>query len=161
MIPSLARPSSIMFPGRSRLFENLTPAWLACPAFRSALASFRAAAGVRPRAPVQVHAIRTLARPGASGEPAPEGVHRDGFRVLGILCVGRDGVEGAVTELHASKDGAGKGGGEAPLFREALEPGTGVLVNDRPGSGVYHYTSSVSAARPPATGTRDVLVFVV
>jgi hypothetical protein len=124
--------------------------------FADVLATYRAAAGLHPEAPcgVDAFAIRTLAVPGHAGEPAPEGIHRDGRRVLGIFVVGRAGVAGGVTELYASRDGDSE-----PLFRAILQPGEGVVVNDRVG-GVFHYTTRVEAANPPERGARDVLVLV-
>ena len=84
-----------------------------------------------------------------------QGIHRDGYRVLGIFCVGRRDVAGGVTELHATR----AGDSQPPLFRGVLQPGQWLLVNDRVG-GVFHYTTPVAAAAPPATGARDVIVLV-
>lgn len=117
--------------------------------------AFKTAAELPSEAPVHVHAIRTLAEPGTAGEPAPEGVHRDGYRVLGIFVIERCRIEGcdarlgigpscsddarffivpsAVTELYKTK-------GAPPIFSGVLHSGDFVLVNDRVG-GVFHYTS--------------------
>ena len=145
-----------LFPDVTRTFAALEPAMVAHPAFRRVLSSFRAAAGLHPDAPggVDAHAIRTLAVPGAAGEPAPEGIHRDGRRVLGIFVVSRRGIDGGATELHASRAGDAQ-----PLFRAVLQPGQGVVLNDREG-GVFHYTAKVRAASGDAVGARDVIVLV-
>jgi hypothetical protein len=146
-----------LFPNLTRAFAPLDPAMVACPAFAAVLATFRAAAHLHPdaRGGVDAHAIRTLALPGAAGEPAPEGIHRDGRRIVGIFVVGRRDIAGGVTELHRSKDGAAE-----PLFRGVLQPGEGVVVNDREG-GVFHYTSSIAAAGADGVaGARDVLVLL-
>jgi hypothetical protein len=97
-----------------------------------------------------------VAQPGAPGDPAPEGIHRDGRALVGIFCCGRTRLSGGVTELHSSLTGD-----EAPLFRAALLPGEGVLVNDRLGEGVFHYTGPIEAAELPAEGLRDVIVLLV
>jgi len=154
---TVCQPAGVnpMFPDLTRTFEPLEPAMVAHPAFQRILATFRAAAGLHPDAPggVDAHAIRTLAVPGAAGEPAPEGIHRDGRRVLGIFVVSRRGIAGGVTELHASRDAT------SPLFRQELQPGQGVVVNDREG-GVFHFTGKVQATTAERAGVRDVLVLV-
>ena len=145
-----------LFPNVTRTFAALEPAMVAHPAFQRILSTFRAAAGLHPDAPggIDAHAIRTLAVPGSAGEPAPEGIHRDGRRVLGIFVVARRGLRGGATELHASRDGAAP-----PLFRAELQPGAGVVLNDREG-GVFHYTAQIQAASQHASGTRDVIVML-
>jgi len=145
-----------MFPNVTRTFEALEPAMTAHPAFQRILAAFRATAGLHHDAPggIDAHAIRTLAVPGGAGEPAPEGIHRDGRRVLGIFVVARRGIEGGATELHASRAGDAE-----PLFRAVLQPGQGVVLNDREGGGVFHYTAKVQATGE-ANGTRDVIVLL-
>ena len=144
-----------MFPNVTRTFEALEPAMTTHPAFQRMLAAFRAAARLHPDAPggIDAHAIRTLAVPGGAGEPAPEGIHRDGRRVLGIFVVSRRGIEGGATELHATRAGDAQ-----PLFRAVLQPGQAVVVNDREG-GVFHYTAKVHATGE-AIGMRDVIVMV-
>ena len=145
-----------LFPNVKRTFAEIEPAMVAHPAFQRIVATFRAAAGLHPDAPggVDAHAIRTLAVPGSAGEPAPEGIPRDGRRVLGIFVVSRRGLRGGATELHAARDGAAP-----PLFRAELQPGQGVVVNDREG-GVFHYTAQIQAASQHANGTRDVIVLL-
>ena len=116
--------------------------------------SFREAAGLDANTLIDVHAIRTVAEPGAPGDPAPEGIHRDGRQLIGIFSVARKRVSGAVTELHSVLEGDAPG---TQLFCAPLLPGDAVLVNDRLGEGCFHYTGKVSAEGDVA-GTRDVFV---
>ena len=141
-----------LFPGVQRSFEGLLPEMVACDAFRSAVSTFRELAQVSDDVQVDAHAIRTLAIPGAAGEPAPEGIHRDGAQVLGIFCVARTGLSGGITELYD----ADRKDAPSPSWRSQLEPGSCVVLNDRC---MFHYTGRVQATRA-APGARDVLVLV-
>jgi hypothetical protein len=149
-----------LFPALQRRFEPLESAMVSHPTFARIIRVFRDAARLRAdaRGGIDAHAIRTAAP--ASGaewaQPAPEGIHRDGVRVLGIFVIGRNGIEGGATELHLTRDGAAN----EPVFQAVLEPGQGVVVNDRQPGGVYHFTSGVRATAGGRDGTRDVLVLL-
>ncbi len=41
-----------------------------------------------------IHQIRVVASKDEQGEPAPEGIHKDGFDYVGIFCINRDGISG-------------------------------------------------------------------
>jgi hypothetical protein len=51
------------------------------------------------RAEIHTHFVRTVGRPQQPGEPAPEGLHRDGFPFISIHLIGRRNVRGGTTEL--------------------------------------------------------------
>jgi hypothetical protein len=55
--------------------------------------------GTRPWR-IDVHAVRVVARPGAEGRPAPEGVHQDGFRFVSVHMIDRFNVSGGVSTVH-------------------------------------------------------------
>jgi hypothetical protein len=186
---SVTQPGDVnpMFPDLMRTFEPLEDAMVATKAqngyaahidafmtdtaltrsrthnlqgFSDVLEAYRAAAGLHADAPcgVDAFAIRTLVLPGQAGEPAPEGIHRDGRRVLSIFAIGRARIAGGVTELYGTR-ADGSGASAELLFRAVLQPGEGVVVNDRVG-GVFHYTTRVEAAEPPLHGARDVLLLI-
>jgi hypothetical protein len=96
---------------------------------------------------VGVHQIRITADQGV-GNPAPEGIHRDGVDIIGIICVNRDGVAGGETHLYESKD-------RSPVFTKVLNPGELLVVNDHQ---LFHFTTPIQA-RSPGAGVRDVFVF--
>lgn len=95
---------------------------------------------------VDVHQIRITANQHI-GNPAPEGIHRDGVDMIGIFCVNRDNVIGGETHLYESKD-------NSLAFTKVLEPGELLVVNDRQ---FYHFTTPIQA-RSMAGGVRDVFV---
>jgi hypothetical protein len=96
---------------------------------------------------IGVHQIRIAASAGEIGEPAPEGIHKDGFNFVGIFCISRQNLIGAETHLHEDPN-------QPPIFAKELQPGEFVLVNDQR---LYHFTTGM---KPAGTieGTRDVFV---
>ena len=94
-----------------------------------------------------VHQIRIVASRNEQGEPAPEGIHQDGFDFVGIFCIKREGISGGETHLYREKEGA-------PIFDKVLQPAEFVMVNDRT---LFHYASAV-APTGDAEGVRDVFV---
>jgi hypothetical protein len=97
---------------------------------------------------VAVHQIRTTASSQQIGNPAPEGIHRDGVDLVGIFSVYREHVVGAETLLYKEKQ-------ELPIFSKVLHPGEFLVFRD---DQYFHYTSPVST-RGAEHGVRDVFVF--
>lgn len=97
---------------------------------------------------IGVHQIRTTASPHQSGNPAPEGIHRDGVDVVGIFSVDRNKIEGGETHLYQSKDD------KLPAFTKVLNPGELLVFRD---AQYFHYTSPVNVLTDEQ-GTRDVFV---
>ncbi|MBD1846281.1 2OG-Fe dioxygenase family protein [Cyanobacteria bacterium FACHB-63] len=97
---------------------------------------------------IGVHQIRTTASPHQSGNPAPEGIHRDGVDIVGIFSVDRNKIGGGETHLYKSKDG------KPPVFSKVLNPGEFLVFRD---AQYFHYTSPVNVIAGEQ-GTRDVFV---
>lgn len=97
---------------------------------------------------IAVHQIRTTASSDKLGNPAPEGIHRDGVDLVGIFSVNRKGVEGAETHLYKSKQS------DQPVFSKILNPGEFLVFRDEQ---YFHFTSPIHATTPEE-GVRDVFV---
>ena len=95
---------------------------------------------------VNIHQVRILGGAGRTGEPAPEGSHRDGFAYISVHLVSRDVDHGGVTS--ATEDG---GNIRATATLEA--PLDAMYVDDR---ALLHYTSPIGADSRDAR--RDVLL---
>ena len=96
---------------------------------------------------IAVHQIRTVTSREEIGEPAPEGIHRDGVDLVGIFCANRDQIQGGVTSLYKSKHGN-------PMVSKILHPGEFLIFNDHQ---FFHYTSAITAMSSQV-GIRDVFV---
>lgn len=97
---------------------------------------------------IGVHQIRTTANLGKLGNPAPEGIHRDGVDVVGIFSVDRNGIDGGETHLYKQKHDS------QPALSKVLNPGEFLVFKD---DQYFHYTSPVNAIAHEQ-GTRDVFV---
>jgi hypothetical protein len=134
--------------GVKRDFAELEEQLTSLPDFQTLVARFIDFSKVDPQATeIGVHQIRIVASPDMVGEPAPEGIHQDGFDFVGIFCLRRENLIGAETHLYERPS-------DPPLFAKELQPGEFVLVNDRR---LYHFTSGMRPAGS-GDGVRDVIV---
>ncbi len=134
--------------GIRRDFPELEEGLCQIPEFQSLVSRFVDFSKIEPETTeIGIHQIRIVASPGEIGEPAPEGIHRDGFDFVGIFCISRQNLSGAETHLHEDPD-------QPPIFAKELHPGEFVLVNDRQ---LYHFTTGMKAVEA-VEGTRDVFV---
>lgn len=131
-----------------REYEELEESLIELPDFQKAVLEFfdfcKLCSSHRD---VDVHQIRTVSRRGTTGHPAPEGIHRDGVDLVGILCVNRSGISGGETSLYKSKE-------EQPIFTKILNPGDLLVFSDHQ---FFHFTSEITATAE--IGIRDVFVF--
>ncbi len=97
---------------------------------------------------VEMHQFRIEARPDVTGQPTPEGLHRDGVDWVLVLMIRRANVEGGITTIA---DRARRPLAEASLS----EPLDASLVDDHR---VFHGVSSVMPLDPSCPAWRDVLV---
>ncbi len=130
-----------------REYDELEDALIVHPAFRALLRSFAGFFATSEDTVLGVHQIRIVCAHDQSGEPAPEGVHQDGFDWVGIFCIARVDVVGAQTQLFDDR-------AQPPIFSKALAPAEAVFINDRR---IFHYTTPVTPSGPDQ-GHRDVFV---
>jgi hypothetical protein len=134
--------------GIKRDFPELEDQLVALPEFQMLVARFVDFSKIdSATTEMGIHQIRIIASPDEVGEPAPEGIHKDGFDFVGIFCIDRRNLVGAETHLYEDPKAA-------PIFAKELQPGEFVLVNDRR---LYHFTSRIKPAGA-GEGTRDVFV---
>ncbi len=96
---------------------------------------------------IGVHQIRTTCSSNNYGNPAPEGIHRDGTDFIGIFSVERENVQGGETHLYKFKK-------DNPVFSKILNAGELLLVNDRE---FFHFTTPIKPTSS-GEGSRDVFV---
>jgi hypothetical protein len=134
--------------GVVRRFEPLDPALLKIVIVRRLIAHFTAFIG-QQKAPVRtvnIHQHRITATGAESGNPTPEGVHRDGVEHVVMLLVTRTNITGGMSTLY---DNAG-----TPLLNHTLtDPGDYIFLDDRT---CMHSTTPVAAAPPAVKGHRDM-----
>ena len=141
--------------GVARVFEPVRDAIAFHPMNRAVMAvcfhTFTLATPVARRAAawhVEMHQFRIEARSGETGQPTPEGLHRDGVDWVLVMMVGRNNVSGGLSTIADAE--------RHPLVTATLaEPLDASLVDDRR---VFHGVSPITAADPSRPAHRDVLV---
>lgn len=98
---------------------------------------------------VEVHQFRIEASATESGEPTPEGAHRDGVDLVAVFLVAREGIKGGETRVFQADGPAGQ--------RFTLtEPWSVLLLDD---TRVIHETTPIQPADAALPGGhRDTLV---
>jgi hypothetical protein len=97
---------------------------------------------------IELHQFRIEARPGETGKPTPEGLHRDGVDYVLVLLIRRRNIKSGTTTIHA-------------LDRHLLgsftliNPLDTALVHD---ARVFHGVTPVEPFDPALPAYRDVLV---
>jgi hypothetical protein len=97
---------------------------------------------------IEVHQFRIEARPEASGQPTPEGLHRDGVDYVLVLLVNRRNIASGVTGIHQFD-------GETLGSFTLTAPLDAAIVDDRR---VAHGVTAVEPIDPALPAYRDVLV---
>ncbi|MFZ2173163.1 MAG: 2OG-Fe dioxygenase family protein [Rhodococcus sp. (in: high G+C Gram-positive bacteria)] len=144
--------SNPLYAGIDRYFEPLTDAFLADPLLHRMLALLgETATALDTDADVwRIHVtpFRVLATGRDAGQPAPEGLHRDGVTLVTSLLVDRRNAAGGESSV-CDLDGRG-------LVTTTLsEPGTLLLGDDRR---TLHGVSPIRPVDPAQPARRDVLV---
>ncbi|MEA5502866.1 2OG-Fe dioxygenase family protein [Halotia wernerae UHCC 0503] len=130
-----------------RDFAELDDALVELNIFKNLVLAFIDSCKLHPEAEIGVHQIRTVCSPDNLGNPAPEGIHRDGTDFIGIFSVTRENIQGGETHLYTAKK-------EKPVFSKILNPGELLLVNDHE---FFHFTTPIRP-QTEGQGIRDVFV---
>ena len=133
--------------GIKREFAELDDALTKLDIFRNLVLAYSDSCKLHPEAEIGVHQIRTICSPDNLGNPAPEGIHRDGTDFIGIFSVDRENIQGGETHLYTSKKGKS-------VFSKVINPGELLLVNDHD---FFHFTTPIKP-QTDAQGSRDVFV---
>ncbi|MBW4681141.1 MAG: 2OG-Fe dioxygenase family protein [Microcoleus vaginatus WJT46-NPBG5] len=130
-----------------REFAELDDQLIALDELKKLVFEFSTYCKLPPDVDIAVHQIRISCTPSNFGNPAPEGIHRDGCNFVGIFAVDRHNILGGETHLYKAKK-------EKPLFNKILNPGELLLVNDNE---FFHFTTPIKPIAD-GEGTRDVFV---
>jgi hypothetical protein len=143
--------SNPLYLGRERHFQPLTEAFATDPLLHAVMAMLAHVAIMMVDGPafsVKVTPFRVVATDDTPGEPAPEGIHRDGVTLVTSLLIGRCNAEGGESSVFDLD-------GNRLLATTLSQPGTMLLGDDRR---TLHGVSPVPPADPERPAMRDVLV---
>lgn len=138
--------------GVQRWFEPVTDAIAANPVtqgvIQAGLDQFGPISGYDGPWHVELHQFRIEAGAGETGQPTPEGAHRDGVDWVIVMLVDRRNVDSGVTDIYAP-DGTSLGS------FTLTTPGDAVFLDDHR---VLHGVTPIRPLDPAAPAVRDVLV---
>ena len=133
-----------------RWFDPVADDTVALPAMQAILAFCNAGFPASPsrRRHVEMHQFRIEASAAESGQPTPEGMHRDGVDHVLVMLIERHNVREGVTRIGAA-DGS-------PLGEFTLtDPGDAMLIDDRR---ILHGVTAIHPVDPALPAWRDALV---
>lgn len=119
-----------------RTYPEIEDPVVSSDAFAEMFRRFRAMTGIESGLPIEVHQMRILAGHEAATEVAPEGVHQDGFRHLGVFVIERRNVCGGEIQVHTRRDAR-------PFVSHAFDQGEFVVLNDQR---FWHSAAAMEAA---------------
>lgn len=132
-----------------RDYPELDDAIIELDDFRNLIKAFvdKSKLNIQQEIKINVHQFRIICSPNNSGEPVPEGIHRDAVDFVGIFCVKRENIQGGETHLYKSKKGS-------PVFCKTINPGELLVFNDQE---FFHFTTPIQPLSEDV-GIRDVFV---
>lgn len=95
-----------------------------------------------------VHQIRVYASNEASINLIPEGIHRDGYNIIGMSVINRENIQGGISNLYDSEKNI--------VLSNQLQRGEMLIVND---AKMYHDVSPIKLDNLDKEGYRDIFVF--
>jgi hypothetical protein len=119
-----------------------------CTILKAARDIFEALSPVRAWQ-IEAHQFRIVTTGNENGEPAPEGIHRDGVNFALVMLIDRVNVNGGISTIYRDQNMLSIG--NSTLMR----PFDSLFLVD---THVKHGVSAISAKNPRRIGTRDVLV---
>jgi len=96
---------------------------------------------------IQVHQIRVYANQD-NINLTPEGIHKDGFNIIGIACISRENVSGAITQIFDNSKNL--------IYNIQLQEGEMAIINDNK---LYHNVTELNLCDKNKEGFRDIFVF--
>jgi hypothetical protein len=136
--------------GIERHFEPLTDSFCASPVLQGLLRGLGDAYSdveKHSRWTINLHPYRILASADAAGQPAPEGMHRDGVTYILTMMIGRNAITGGESGVHTNE--------RVELQRCTLRDRGEILLGDD--RRTLHSVTPITPSGQP-TGHRDVLV---
>lgn len=95
-----------------------------------------------------VHQIRVYASDNTIVNPVPEGIHRDGYNIVGLCLVDRVNIQGGISNVYDSDKNI--------ALTKQLQRGEMLIIND---AKMYHDVTPIKLDKMDREGYRDIFVF--
>lgn len=97
---------------------------------------------------IQVHQIRVYVNNSTNINVVPEGIHQDGYNIIGMCCINRENINGGISKIYDNNKNI--------VYQHQLQSGEFLIVNDNI---MYHDVSLISLDDIRKIGYRDIFVF--
>lgn len=94
-----------------------------------------------------VHQIRVYASNNVSVTPVPEGIHKDGYNIVGLCLVDRVNIQGGISNVYDSDKNI--------ALTKQLQRGEMLMIND---AKMYHDVTPIKLDKQDKEGYRDIFV---
>ena len=94
-----------------------------------------------------VHQIRVYAQSNKEINLIPEGIHKDGYNIIGMVCINRQNIEGGVNGIYSNV--------KRKVHEIQLEEGELLIINDNK---LFHDVSNIKKKDKNEIGYRDIFV---
>lgn len=109
----------------ARQYDDLTADTINAPEFIAMLDAFCKSADLPSSSKIEIHQMRIIAKDNADAVATPEGIHQDGFDVVGVFTMARQNVKGGELMLWQHKTD------DKPLATLVPERGDFCVLNDK------------------------------
>ena len=97
---------------------------------------------------IYVHQIRVYAENDKETNLIPEGIHRDGYNIIGMVCINRENISGGISGIYDSE--------KNKVYDVQLQSGEMLIVNDNK---MFHDVTNIIKYKENKEGYRDIFVF--
>lgn len=130
-----------------RQYDTIDPNLLEDDAYLKLFEEFCRLSSLEQDCEIEAHQIRWHCKKRIK-EPAPEGVHQDGFDYIGVFMINPHNVDGGEFMIYEDPQ-------DAPCFKKSLEKGEFIVMNDKK---LFHNASPLVPTANPEDGHWDVIV---
>lgn len=95
-----------------------------------------------------VHQIRVYASDNSIINLVPEGIHRDGYNIVGMCIVNRENIQGGISNVYDNE--------KRIVLTQELQEGEMLIIND---AKMYHDVTPIKLHDKDKQGYRDIFVF--
>ena len=96
---------------------------------------------------INIHQIRVLANEDITNL-VPEGIHQDGFNIVGICCINRKNINGGINIIYDKN--------KNEIYKNMLNEGDMIIINDNE---LFHNVEPIQINNNIRIGYRDIFVF--
>ena len=95
---------------------------------------------------IQIHLIRVYAQENPINL-IPEGIHQDGFNIVGMICINRENISGGISQIFDKE--------KKIIFEKELQNGEMLILNDNK---LFHSVTNIELNNKNKIGYRDIMV---